>query len=95
MLLARTPKELAEGKAKVLAEYKALPDKSGFGDDNRAAEKMAIQTFEKLEGKEEGEELDSMLDHLYDLQEISSAIEYTVGASIHIVYWAGGEEDEL
>jgi len=100
-MLVRTKEELAAAKTELLEEYSKLPDRSNFGDDNRATEKRLRKTFEELERiylldqYDVGDALDRLLDGLYDLCDISSALDYICSPSIHVVYWAMGEEDEL
>lgn len=90
MQLVKTTEELIEAKAKKVAEFAALPDKSIFGDDNRAAEKLMIKTFDRLGHMVVGYNLDGLLDDLYDLHDTAEAMEYVADESIGIVEWAGG-----
>lgn len=90
-MLARTPEELAAMKAKLAAEYKALPDVSYDGNDNRAAEKLVLKTFERIEA---GENIFDMFDEMYNLMD-DLAQEHAASEVITVLHWAEGEKGEL
>lgn len=87
-MLTRTPEEIAVKKAELVAEYKGLPDKSHFGNDNRAAEKLMLKTFERIE---KGEDITDMIDEMYDRGD-DPAQEYICDQSIGVLEWAEGAE---
>lgn len=89
----RTIKELkaAKEREKTKIEAAALPDKSMFGTDNRAIEKMLMDTFDKLIAGENPIDLE---DKLYDMADISSAMYDTVSPAISLCNWAAGWEDK-
>ena len=84
-MLTRTPKEIAAYKAKLVAEYKGLRDKSTFGDDNRAAEKLILETFERIE---KGEDISDMIDEMYDRMDDFPRSEYAYDQAIGVLEWA-------
>lgn len=87
----RTMEELKAAKERAKIEYAALPDKSMFGTDNRAAEKVLMDTFDKLIA---GEEPDALQGTLYDMADVSSAMYDTVSGAISLCDWASGWKDE-
>ena len=86
-MLTRTPKEIATYKAKLVAEFKGLPDKNVFGDDNRAAEKLILETFERIE---EGEVIGDMIDEMYDRMDDFPRSEYAYDQAIGVLEWVAG-----
>lgn len=88
----RTEEELKAARARKAIEYAALPDRSAFGDDNRAAERLLLATFDKIIA---GEDPDELQDRLYDTAELGGGMGYVTDAAIALCDWARGWEDDL
>ena len=89
----RTIEELkaAKEREKAKIESAVLPDRSMFGTDNRAAEKVLMDTFDKLIA---GGRPNALEDKLYSMADVSSTMYDTVGGAIALCNWANGWEDE-
>lgn len=87
----RTEEELKAARARKVIEYAALPDRSMFGNDNHAAERVLMDTFDKLIA---GANPDALQGTLYDMADVSSTMYDTVSGAISLCDWASGWKDE-
>lgn len=88
----RTEEELKAARARKVIEYAALPDKSAFGDDNRAAEKLLLRTFDRIIA---GADPDELQGRLYETADLGGGMDYVTDAAIALCDWAKGWEDDL